>query len=912
VVEAVVGRETELDAVERFLDAVPAGMSGLVLEGTPGSGKSTLWREAGRRAQARGYRVLSTRPAEAEAKLSFSGLADLLRGVEQPAFDHLPQPQREAVEIALARASGDAERGALFAGVVALLFMLAVALPLVVAVDDIQWMDVPSAAAVIFALRRLTSSRIGFLGTIRTGNEARSRSLMRALDENPLERVRVGPLSLGALHHLIKARLGRSLARPTLVRVERASGGNPFFALEIARRVLESGEPAPGEPLPIPNDVEDVIRARIRRLPGETRTALLTVASLTQPTLQHVDASALFSAEDAGLVHVAADGHVSFVHPLYASAVYRAAPSDRRRAEHRRLSALVPDLEERARHLALGASGPEEKVAATLSEAASWALNRGASDAAAELETLAIALTPGENVRESVARKSSLALHLLNIGDADRARRICEEALESAPTPELRGELRKWLFFACYYLNDIGTAYEHAEQGLAEARTRASRAEWHRRLAGSDLDVQKALQHSRKALELLDPTKEPAIYSAALLLRAMNDLVCGNGADAAAVAEGIRLQTTIAGWSSEYSSAPAEFAEVLDDLEVATSRWELVLDRRRLGGDDILAANSAGWLARVMCWRGEVIRAIALAATAVESLEPMGPGIWLARALGAKAAVDSYVGHLEDARTAALRIFSMSPEGSHPFPRVDALAALGLAALTEGDFAVADAHYSEAAVILDAVGAREPAWFRFQGDQVEAAVGVGDLEKADRMVERLEERARILPRPWTLAVGARCRGLVQAARGELDQALASLDQALVHHARLDMPFELARTLMAKGEVHRRRREKRLAGVAITEARAIFEHLGAPVWVARARGEMARVQARRAPLELTATEEEIAVLAAAGRTNREIASALFMSPKTVEKRLANVYSKLGIHTRAELGGYMAERRPKLKA
>jgi DNA-binding CsgD family transcriptional regulator len=192
----------------------------------------------------------------------------------------------------------------------------------------------------------------------------------------------------------------------------------------------------------------------------------------------------------------------------------------------------------------------------------------------------------------------------------------------------------------------------------------------------------------------------------------------------------------------------------------------------------------------------------------------------------------------------------------------------------------------------------------FLGEHVEAVLARGDVDRADAMVTRLEARARIFPRPWTLAVGARCRGLVLAAWGDLNGAMEAMDAALVHHERLDNPYELGRTLMAKALVHRRRTEKRLARDTLERATGLLDEVGAARWAERARSELSRLRFRSAPTELTETEWRIASLAAAGHTNREIAGTVFVSPKTVEARLASVYGKLGIRSRAELGARMA--------
>jgi len=201
---------------------------------------------------------------------------------------------------------------------------------------------------------------------------------------------------------------------------------------------------------------------------------------------------------------------------------------------------------------------------------------------------------------------------------------------------------------------------------------------------------------------------------------------------------------------------------------------------------------------------------------------------------------------------------------------------------------------------------REPADHRFQADHIEAVLALGELERAEALLGRLEERARALSRPWTLAVASRCRGLLQAGQGQLEGAVESLHDALTWHGRLDMPFELARTLLCLGQVQRRRNRRREAREALARALELFERLPAPLWAERAREEIDRIGVRRAPEELTVNEQRVAELAAAGLTNREIAAKLFLSRRTVEANLARAYRKLGIRSRAELGAQMAVR------
>jgi DNA-binding CsgD family transcriptional regulator len=228
-------------------------------------------------------------------------------------------------------------------------------------------------------------------------------------------------------------------------------------------------------------------------------------------------------------------------------------------------------------------------------------------------------------------------------------------------------------------------------------------------------------------------------------------------------------------------------------------------------------------------------------------------------------------------------------------------AILGFVALSVGDMREAEVQLTRAVDVADASGTRHPGRFRLDGDLVEAHVALGELERAASVVERLEHASRIAPTPWVRAIGARGRGILAAAEGDLGAALVSLVQAMHHHDRLPMPFERARTLLVMGQVHRRRKEKRLADEALRGALAIFEELGAPLWAARARAELGRIGLRpRAPAELTETERRVAELAATGLSSRQIGEAAFLAPKTVGNVLGRVYEKLGIHSRAELG------------
>ena len=200
----------------------------------------------------------------------------------------------------------------------------------------------------------------------------------------------------------------------------------------------------------------------------------------------------------------------------------------------------------------------------------------------------------------------------------------------------------------------------------------------------------------------------------------------------------------------------------------------------------------------------------------------------------------------------------------------------------------------------------EPALFRFHGDAIEAKVALGHRDQAHALLDELERLGAVLERTWVLALAGRCRGMLSAARGDLDGSYRALGAALELHDRLGEPFERARTLLVLGSVQRRDRKKGVARQSLERALETFEGLGATLWVSRTRAELARVGGRAPAAGLTPTEERIAQLIASGRTYREAADALFISPKTVQWNLSKIYRKLGIRSRAELAGRLAQR------
>jgi DNA-binding CsgD family transcriptional regulator len=901
-----VGRGPELARVDAFLAAARGDVRALAVCGPAGIGKTSVWQEGSRRAAAGGAVVLTARPTGGEVKLSFAALADLLAAVDEETLALLPDPQRRALDVALLRgdeSGAPLDSRAVATGLLSLLRELALRTPVLLAVDDAQWLDLPSAASLEFAVRRLEGLPVGVLVSVRTDDD-RPETFEQSLPREHRDDLEIAGLGVAALHGVLKQHLGRVFPRPVLVRIASASGGNPFYALEIGRELDRVGVPPAGAPLPVPKEVQSLARARLERLPEPTFEALLVAASVSRPHVSLLDVEALAPAEDAGLVTVAGDGAVRFSHPLVASAVYESAPSGLRQRTHRALAGEVTDPEESARHLALAATGPDEETAAALEHAADLVGGRGAVAVAAELEALALRLTPPGESEALARRQQTLAERLYFAGDATGARRQLQELVARLPDGERRAAVLLDLGSVVWSQGEGDAGLELLAQALTEAEEAPLLARIHSRISAMSEDCDVGLEHGEAALALLDERMDPLLYSFALHNVARWKLYAGRGADHEAIERGIRLQHAAASW--EISAVPAYWARDFDQFDTARTRFEELLQAFADQGDEARRCAALAHLAVIEAMTGRLERAQALAADSRDLAEQTEQETWINIAAWAQSYVDAQAGDAEAARAGAEEVLTRLESSPDAIVERMARDALGITAFAAGDFEEADRQLSRADEIDTTLHVREPAAERFHGDHAEAVIALDDLDRAEALVARLEERARLIPRPWLCAVSARCRALLLAARGDLDGALRSARAALETHAGLDMPVERARTLLVLGQVLRRGKQRREARAAFQEAMAVFEEIGAALWVERARSELARVPVRRAPGDLTPTEERIAGLAAAGLTNRVIAEQIFVSPKTVESNLARVYRKLAIRSRAELGRAMAER------
>ena len=923
--DEVVGRGTELAAIEDTLDHVPSGLAAGIRTGEAGIGKSTVWEAAVESARTRGWQALVARPAASEQSLTLAGLTDLLGPVDEAVIAGLPAPQRTALEVALLRVEptgAPPDQRTLSVALTALLRQLASERPLLLAIDDLHWLDAGSASILAYALRRATDLPVGLLASLRTGEASRAGDeLLTAIPADRIRRLAVGPLHLAALHRLFELRLGRSFPRVVLLRIEAASGGNPLFALELARALAAMGtETDPHADLPVPESLAALIASRVSRLPEATQRAMLVASAASEPTLATLATvdpgieEALGPAVDDGLLAIDG-GAVRFRHPLFAQSVTSRAPAADLRAAHRALADASRSPDARARHLAQAADGPDEAVAATLADAAGQARIRGATLDAAGLYREASRLTQA-TLPDAALDRARLAAECLfiDLSEYTEADRILEAAIAAAPPGPARANAVSLRGILRYYHGRGAEGIELAQQALDEVGDDPNaRATVLGRLAylAMQVDLARGLELLDEAVGLLEAEEaagrsvDPDTLANAVLLRANGELGARMASRPGAVERGIAL-ISVAGRSWEKEGAEGSafgLARHTDDLDraIAITR-DMIRLKSGPGGDDPF---NVVMLSGLLLFRGAWAEARQAAEAAEAEYRREGAEVHPAWALRGLALVAAHDGRTEDAKRWAADGLGQATARGDLVLQIFHRHILGFVALTEEAWSEADAQLTAAAEIVARAGVEHPGRFKLAGDQAEAALALGDVDRARAVVDHLRETARIAPTPWVVAVGLRSEALLAAARGNLDAAAACMDAALHAHEALPMPFERARTLLAKGRLHRRRKEKRLADETLREALATFERLGAPDWAAKARLELGRVGRRpHAPHTLTETELRVAELAATGLTSREIAERAFLAPKTVGNVLGRVYEKLGIHSRAELGAVMA--------
>ncbi|HXG76295.1 MAG TPA: AAA family ATPase [Gaiellaceae bacterium] len=917
----VVGREAELAFIRDFVASISDGATALVLEGEAGVGKTTLWTAGVEEAAARGLRVLRARPAAGETALSFSGVRDLLEPVLEEALAPLPAPQRRALGRALVLeddAGPAPDPHAIGVAVLSAVRALAEDRPLLIAIDDVQWLDTASEGALAFATRRLSQERVGALLARRSALESPLLDeLRRALPAARARDLDVGPLDPGSLHLVVREHLGLVLPRPLLAEVHGAAGGNPFYALEIVRMLRRTDVTVEaGQPLPVPDSLHDLVHGRVLALPPECRRFLLAAAALAHPTVSLVKAATGVTRE-AGLAPALAarivelDGErIRFTHPLLAAGAYETAEPLLRAQVHGRLADLVDDPEARGRHLAASVTEPDEEVAAALEDAARHARARGAPRAAALLLDRARELTPAGRPEDEHRRAMEAAYLHFEAGDSPRA----EEQLRALIARLPFGRERAAALVRLARVRSYEAQAEAADvflRAIDEAEgDRAILARAHEGVAACLFRLRERLEASvehaevaaRIALELGDlPLAGEALGSRLISETLLGGVTAETAERALALQDAARDQRVLA--------QPICMCAVhwwwTDRLEDARRVFREMLERARELGDESSEPYVLVLLGQVECLLGELETALSQAAEGREAAVQSGQQTLVAYCMALESLVEAQRGRVDAARAAGRRALDLVPEtGGRP---AELLAgwALGHLELSLGAPEAALLRLEPGIAFARAMGIAEPAALRFVVDAIEALAELGRREVAAELLGWYEGNAVRLERASALACCARCRGLLAAQAGALDEAFAAYEEALAWHARVDIPLDRARTLLALGVAQRRANRRREARETLEEARSGFERIGAALWAERARAELRRISGRApSAAALTPAEERVAALVAEGRTNREVAAALYLSERTVEGHLSRVFAKLGIRHRAELGRALA--------
>ena len=896
----LIGREGERRQLDALLREARLGRGrALVLLGTAGIGKTVLLDYAVQ--EASGFEVLYYTAVESEAELAFAGLQALL-GPLLARLPEIPEPQARALRAALALESIEkTNRLAVYAGVLSLFGVAAERVPLLVVVDDAHWLDQPSAEALTFAARRLTAESVALLFAVREGEGIDFGAALRTIEVEPLE--------VAASMELLHERFGSTIAAKVARHLAGATGGNPLGLIEVAA-LLDEGERVGRDPLPdhLPasESVERNVRRALRSLPSATRRALLVAAASDSTTGGNL--AALEPAEDAGLVRIHA-GSVAFRHPLVRSAVYHAASAEERRAAHRTLADALSaeeDSDRRAWHLAAAAKGPDESVAAALESAASRFAERGGQASASRALERAAELSEDD---DSIALRLHAAGRAAeHAGDLERAAVLAEGALTHSRDPGVRAAARVlvWQVNDWRGLANDDDDFETEAERLAPfhpARAAlllnvSSGAAWRR------LDLERALRLARRSVELFPvsapwPGEAPwepwmaDIAAGNRWLLAFILMLLGRPNEADEAVRGIKA----------YGDLSIYYPTYAERYDEARSRIERMLRSSRATGDVWVEMYMTRSLAHADLWQGRFPAARAGAARSLAMAESMGAPGGMAFSLADLAWLASVEGRESEAREHAARADDLVQRGVG-FRQLQARlqATLGLLELGLGRPVEAIETLRPVADLADRHGVREPSVLPYAPDLIEAYARAGERQAATKELAKLAEIAGAVDRRWALAAVARLHGLL-GPDDNLDEHFGAALE--LHEQGAGSAFERARTELLYGERLRRAKRRVDSRKHLRTAIELFDGLGAAPWSEQARrelrasGESIPRRDPTAPEKLTPQELQIALQVAEGKTNRDVAAALFLSPKTVEFHLTRVYRKLNIHSRAEL-------------
>jgi DNA-binding CsgD family transcriptional regulator len=903
----LLGRRDERMRIERLLDDARRGRSGsLVVRGEAGIGKTTLLRYA--RDLGEAMTVVTATGVEAEAELEYSGLLELTRPLLH-VLDELPPHQADAMREALGlSAPTRRDRFAIGAALLSLLAAAAEERPLLVLVDDAQWLDHASSDAVRFASRRLFADCVAFLVAVRAGGEG-------AFETSGFDVLDLGGLGVDEVGSLLARSGVETLSRDTLEHLQEATRGNPLALTEAAEQLAPeelAAWRAGAEPLPVGTAVGRAFARSAESLPAETRRALVLAAVASVPDVDvlaralarlELELGSLEPAEDSGLVSLLR-GVVAFRHPLVRSAIHHAAsPSDRRAAHAAFADALAESgLEDRrAWHLAAAALGPDEEIAGALDSVAERSRERSGHAAAAAALEHAARLSPDEATRRDRLVRAAEASWAG--GSPPKAAELVDEALaishdatSRSRALALRGRIEREAGLQPLARDMLLEAAALAEEEAPEDAAAMLHDAANTMYFGGDVEGSlRVAEHARE----LAPRDESLLDGRADLLVGWALSHAGRDEEAG-VALTRAVELLLAGDEADLRrllSARLALDILERDAEGDALTTRIIAGAR---GDGPLAlARALEQATRFDVRAGRWRRAVANGEEGLEIASALGHGFDISSLLVLLARVDAARGEDERCRERLDRTLAVAHAHGLETLADEVLTVRGLLDLGLGRLPEAVESLERVARISEQRGlfgrdiTPEP-------DLVEALLALGRLDEARRWLDAFAGRASRASPQWGAALVARCRAMLEEV--EFEELFL---EALGLHLAVPDRFQEARTLLAFGERLRRAGRRRDARDRLRQALDLLEELEATPWTERARAELRATgerlrRARAAPGdELTPQELQVALQVAEGKTNKEAAAALFLSPKTIEFHLASVYRKLGVASRREL-------------
>jgi DNA-binding NarL/FixJ family response regulator len=910
-------RPAEWRRVREFAAGVRTSPAGLALQGEAGAGKSTLWRAGIDAAATAGNRLLRSEPSASETDLSFAGLSDLLTGLLPTVAAEIPEPQLEALKIALLLRPAGAEPPTPRAIALAVLAALRACLaegPVLIAIDDVQWLDEASRDALAFALRRTAAGRLSLLMAARTKAAADPltagtpppprgwEELLTALPETEI--IDLEPLDMWQVQNLLPPSVSAAQARE----IARQSRGNPFWAKEIAAN-LGSADSS----VPVPALAHTLTDRLACSLCAETTDALAVVAlagRITVPdalaALDHLDdpAAALDDAILAGVVVEAGD-RLAVAHPLIGAAAVEVVPPGRRARLYQRLAATASGPERYAHFAALAAGpGPDQAVAAALEAAAAAAHGRAANSAAGQFAAQAVEFTR-ESDADALVRRRIRAGELLGLaGDVDRALdQLAALDMSRLATPDLERALPELLDIT-EIIRGAPAATAIISKAVDDAGTEPRRRALVLALA-SDVVYGIRGRQRAAAMEAIRCAQSAGTAAAASEHRALLNLLmvkvaAGEGMDSELLERAERLEAGMPAFRL-YDSADlcrGLWSRFVEDLDTARAALRRSIARARDADDEYGQVGFLFYLAATEELAGDYAAAAeaVAAADATAAWYDWPPSPWH---LEPRCELLIATGDLDTALSLADEHMPDTENVPVPF-RFVGCSVRGKVAAWRDDPATAAGQFERAVWCADQRGWADPgvrhwvdAWL------AEAYVTLGRTAEATQIAVRLRELGERLGRPAAIGCADRIDALTAAEAGDLDAAVEAARAAIAAHRSSPLRVELADSLLVLGQIQRRRKARNRSRAALQSAFELATEIGHQPLLAQIQRELPRAAAARAGNELTVTEQRVADLIAGGATNRETAAALFISVRTVETHVAAIYRKLGVRTRAEL-------------